>query len=121
MRGSGLQSTIDSPETTANGTWRRDYESLKSALVDAIANTHPAMPSDIGEARLSSSTNFLKNFTNVFTTNYDLLLYWASLVQDPPPFKDGFGREEDTLMTTWSSFRRRRAATSSTSSTVRFT
>ena len=95
-----------------------DYESLKSALVDAIANTHPAMPSDIGEARLSSSTNFLKNFTNVFTTNYDLLLYWASLVQEPYRFKDGFGARTTPPVTTWSSFRRRCAMISSISSMV---
>lgn len=73
-----------------------DYEALKSALVEAVASTHPAIPNEVGEARLAASAGFLTAFANVYTTNYDLLLYWASLVKDPFPFKDGFGREEDT-------------------------
>ena len=73
-----------------------DYESLKNALVAAITGTHPGTPGEVGEARLLSSVEFLKEFTNVFTTNYDLLLYWALLIDRPYPFKDGFGRNADT-------------------------
>ena len=32
----------------------------------------------------------------MYTTNYDLLLYWASLVHDAFVFQDGFGRQPDT-------------------------
>ena len=73
-----------------------DYESLKGALVDAIANTHPANQNEIDETSFQSAAEFLTSFDNVFTTNYDLLLYWASLLREPFPFNDGFGREEDT-------------------------
>ena len=45
---------------------------------------------------LDSALAFLKQFENVFTTNYDLLPYWASLHDDTFPFSDGFGREFDT-------------------------
>ena len=73
-----------------------DYDLLKGALVGAIADTHPATPSEIGEGNLASSANFLKSFKKVFTTNYDLLLYWASASLDSFPFQDGFGRDRDT-------------------------
>ena len=83
-------------ETDIERDMATDYELLKSALVDAIANTHPAIPNEIDETSLASAADFLTSFDNVFTTNYDLLLYWASVLRDPFPFKDGFGREEDT-------------------------
>ena len=73
-----------------------DYESLKGALVDAIANTHPGNPNELDESSLQSAAEFLTSFDNVFTTNYDLLLYWASLIEGHFPFNDGFGREADT-------------------------
>ncbi len=71
---------------------RSDYEALKDALVSAIADTHPAVPGEVGENKLSSCSAFLDRFHTIFTTNYDLLLYWASVSQ----FQDGFGREQDT-------------------------
>ena len=60
----------------------KDYESLKDALVDAISNTHPATPNDIDEDKFQSSSQFLNSFKSIFTINYDLLLYWASMAQN---------------------------------------
>jgi len=74
---------------------RKDHERVKQALVDAIADSHPPFPDGVGEAKLAAAADFLDQFYNVFTTNYDLLLYWASLVKQPFPFEDGFGREVD--------------------------
>jgi hypothetical protein len=75
---------------------RRDYELLKEILAQTLASVHPGTRNDVDERRLKAASQFLDNFHDVFTTNYDLLLYWASLVQEPFPFRDGFGREEDT-------------------------
>ena len=82
--------------TDSGRDMKADYELLKDALVGAIASTHPATPNDINETALASAANFLKSFKNVFTTNYDLLLYWASVSHDVFHFQDGFGREKET-------------------------
>jgi hypothetical protein len=73
-----------------------DYEQLKQALVEAISASHPAVPDAVGRERLMACYRFLEAFSEVYTSNYDLLLYWTSLVQEPFRFEDGFGREVDT-------------------------
>jgi len=73
-----------------------DYERLKQALVEAISASHPAVPDAVGRERLQACYQFVSAFDEVFTLNYDLLLYWTSLVQEPFRFEDGFGREVDT-------------------------
>lgn len=71
-------------------------EALKELLVQAIAGRHPDRPSDITEAQYKSARNFLANFVgdsrefqiagkkkdlrgNIYSLNYDLLLYWTLL------------------------------------------
>ena len=67
-----------------------DAEALKRALVDAIANIHPDAPADITPGQRQGVEQFLSDYDSIFTTNYDLLLYWVK--QDiEPPFVDGFG------------------------------
>ena len=73
-----------------------DYEQVRDALTDAISRSHPDLPEDVGDEALDACADFLVKFNNVFTLNYDLLLYWASLRKVPFPFKDGFGREGNT-------------------------
>lgn len=75
---------------------KKDYEVVRDALVDAIANSHPEIPDDVGDPKLLSCRSFLEPFDDVLTTNYDLLLYWSSLKTEPFGFEDGFGRESDT-------------------------
>lgn len=75
---------------------RADYESLKNILAQAIVSVHPGSRAEVPDPKLTACNAFLENFNCVFTTNYDLLLYWASLVVEPFRFGDGFGREEDT-------------------------
>jgi hypothetical protein len=70
---------------------RDDLEIIKGALVEAIAGSHLACPSDIEETRKSSAANFLLPYHIVFTTNYDLLPYWINMhAGNPPPFEDCF-------------------------------
>lgn len=81
---------------------------LKEVLVQTIAGNHPNIPSEIADQRFWACRRFLAHFLTgpkagqVFTLNYDLLLYWA-LMHDDMPFgdrielvrNDGFGNDED--------------------------
>jgi len=71
-------------------------EALKEILVRAIAGRHPDRPSDISEEQYKACRAFLANFVgesrvlmvggkskdlraNIYSLNYDLLLYWTLL------------------------------------------
>ncbi|WP_191558613.1 DUF4917 family protein [Brevundimonas aurantiaca] len=79
-------------------------EILKEALVKAVASRHPSRPGDISPDKYASCRKFLAHFLsdkkgNVYTTNYDLLLYWAAMQDDVDEVKihhnDGFGKDPD--------------------------
>lgn len=73
----------------------KDKEVIKKALIEAVAETHlddtTAVPNDKKDATLK----FLTNFHNIFTTNYDLLLYWVIMHKGTPIFQDGFRDDPD--------------------------
>jgi len=71
-----------------------DHELIRNALVDAIASVHPASRKAVEDEKLLACRTFLDNFDSVFTTNYDLLLYWALMVIQPIRFKDGFWNQD---------------------------
>ena len=66
-----------------------DANRLREALVQAVRTTHPGHREDI-EGVIPSCVEFLAPFGNVFTLNYDLLLYWV-ILQGGANFSDGFG------------------------------
>lgn len=70
---------------------------LKVSLLDAIKSLHPEHVFKIAEEKTRACAVFLHRFMNtggqVYTTNYDLLLYWVLMRQDVPNAIDGFGRE----------------------------
>lgn len=72
----------------------RDAERLKNSLLETIAITHPNLPTEVSDDKYISARKFLFNFSNIFTVNYDLLLYWARNMRslEPRNFKtdDGF-------------------------------
>lgn len=85
-----------------------DAEALKDILVETIAANHPDIPADIPDAKFWACRNFLRHFLGpndgqVFTLNYDLLLYWVLMHEDNPfvppagslTTNDGFGNDED--------------------------
>ena len=74
----------------------KDYETVKQSLIDSIAANHPASRNQVSARKLTNASRFLAAFDDVYTTNYDLLLYWASLVDDAFVFQDGFGRQPNT-------------------------
>lgn len=67
-----------------------DLEIIKTALIDAIGTSHLSNPGEIMDSRKERAVEWLKQFGSVFTTNYDLLLYWITMNADPPLFDDGF-------------------------------
>lgn len=75
----------------------RDADGLREVLVSAIAGSHPARPGDISSEQYGFCKQFLSHFKDVYTLNYDLLLYWA-LMQDQVepiiPCDDGFRQPE---------------------------
>ncbi|MDB5989942.1 MAG: hypothetical protein JWQ10_1345 [Herbaspirillum sp.] len=69
---------------------------LKKSLLDAIEALHPEHVFKISEASAAACAKFLTRFLDangqIYTTNYDLLLYWVLMRQDIKTV-DGFGRE----------------------------
>ena len=77
-----------------------DAKGLREVLVTAIAQNHPARPSEILRKEYQACKLFLGNFQNgrIYTLNYDLLLYWALMQDDISPdltHDDGFRTAEE--------------------------
>lgn len=63
------------------------YESIQQALIDAVHAIHipwAAMP----QAALERIRSALRSYQFVYSTNYDLLLYWAIMAGDTSEFRD---------------------------------
>ena len=76
----------------------RDAAGLRDVLAKAIAESHPGRPSSVSESEYRHCRAFLSEFANIYTLNYDLLLYWALMQQElepPVKFDDGFRQPED--------------------------
>ena len=73
---------------------------LKKGLIDAIRALHPEHVYKIPEAKCAACISFLRPFLDskgsLFTTNYDLLLYWI-LMRGGLGATDGFGRDREDL------------------------
>jgi hypothetical protein len=68
-----------------------DAAAVREALIHAVRQVHPGISFDIPQEQRNQCGSFLKNFANVFTVNYDLLLYWVILKMGGNTFTDGFG------------------------------
>jgi hypothetical protein len=81
---------------------------LKDLLVSTIAKNHPDLPASIPDEKFWACRKFLNIFLGaandgqVYTLNYDLLLYWTLMHGDQPfgenfnlAKNDGFGNDED--------------------------
>jgi len=74
---------------------------LKVSLIEAIKELHPEHVFAVSEDKSKACAEFLNSYLaedgQIFTTNYDLLLYWVLMRNDLDKKGDGFGREtEDT-------------------------
>lgn len=73
-----------------------DIDVIKKALVDAVAASHLAHTGLVSASKKNAALRFLSPYHNVFTTNYDLLLYWVVMHQPgAPSFLDGFDSDPD--------------------------
>lgn len=50
----------------------------------------------ITDEKYNACYSFISNFDDIYTVNYDLLLYWTSLHREPFAFTDSFSKDEDT-------------------------
>lgn len=71
---------------------------LKDSLIEAVSAMHPEQVFEIPEENSAACARFLNEYLqnggNVFSTNYDLLLYWVMMRNEQHP-TDGFGREAE--------------------------
>ncbi len=78
---------------------RKASETLKESLINAIKEMHPehvfSVPDEKSKACARFLNEYLANSGNIFTTNYDLLLYWVLERNQLSNRGDGFGRETD--------------------------
>lgn len=69
---------------------------LKQALIDAVIALHPAYVFSIPQEKSDACAIFISTFIgtggHIFTTNYDLLLYWVLMRNQVLRAVDGFGR-----------------------------
>jgi hypothetical protein len=75
-------------------------EVLKEILVETIAESHPEQPKDLEDEEYSACQLFLSHFDNVYTLNYDLLLYWACMnaeARSKGRYDDGFRTSQDDV------------------------
>lgn len=71
------------PESPLLDELQQDLGKLKEALIDVISRTHPGRPDLISVNEYLSARIFLSRFDQIFTLNYDFLLYWARLRETP--------------------------------------
>ncbi|WP_071144866.1 DUF4917 family protein [Bacteroides ihuae] len=72
-------------------------ERLQSSLIQAVSELHPEHVFEVNEEKSMSCFSFIKRYIDkhgeIFSTNYDLLLYWILMRNDSTIAIDGFGRE----------------------------
>jgi uncharacterized protein DUF4917 len=78
-------------DTNRANLFRNDAAAVREALIHAVREVHPGISFDIPQEQRDRCGEFLHNFSNVFTINYDLLLYWVILKMGCNLFTDGFG------------------------------
>ncbi|AJC66175.1 DUF4917 family protein [Dickeya zeae] len=76
---------------------KKSSDSLKESLIDAVESLHPEHVFKLEDGQVEKCSNFLSFFTNnhgsIFSTNYDLLLYWVLMRKGIKNAIDGFGRD----------------------------
>ena len=89
---------------------RRDAKDLKKILIDTIVDIHPPDPKADDHKQLVDCRKFLRHFLKkgdnddggeIYTLNYDFLLYWACMHKGEYLGNDGFSNGGDKPLT-WS-------------------
>lgn len=78
-----------------------DINEIKRDLCQCITSIHP---NNLYEKNCTNTINFIGNFNNIFTLNYDMLLYWLILEYNKTVnknFWDGFCKNQTTNDCEW--------------------
>jgi hypothetical protein len=77
----------------------KDKEQIRKVLIEIISQNHPEDQNIIADAAKEKTFTFLEGFSNIFTTNYDLLLYWILLykLSTKGSWDDGFRKPNGIL------------------------
>lgn len=82
------------------GKIQKANTTLKNSLINAVKELHPEHVFVVPREKSLSCFKFLAEFLNnngkVFSTNYDLLLYWVLMRNSSKLAIDGFGRDLET-------------------------
>ena len=75
----------------------KSSDELKTAVIDAVKKLHPEHVFKIPDDECKLCADFLKDYLDndgkIFSTNYDILLYWVLMRNNIPNAIDGFGRD----------------------------
>ena len=89
---------------------KTDTENIKTELINVISKKHPEHQHKIQDFQYCSALKFLSNFNNIYTLNYDMLLYWTLMMElrnsellrylniPKTNYKDCFGRIGNELI-----------------------
>ncbi|NOQ23804.1 MAG: DUF4917 family protein [Bacteroidales bacterium] len=73
---------------------------LKESLISAVKKLHPEHVFTVSEEKSRSCFQWLNEYLstggNIFTSNYDLLLYWVLMRNSSKHHVDGFGRDKES-------------------------
>jgi hypothetical protein len=73
-----------------------DVQVIKETLLQAVAHSHLPNTASVPNEKKLAALEFLQDFYNVFTTNYDLLPYWVNMNSpNGPMWEDGFRTDPD--------------------------
>ena len=76
--------------------FHEDAASVRDALIRAVHEVHPGNLFDIPEDQRGACAALLRKFVNIFTLNYDLLLYWVIIHGARGCHRDGFAFGDQT-------------------------
>ncbi|MFW6047441.1 MAG: DUF4917 family protein [Candidatus Woesearchaeota archaeon] len=90
--------SIDNAEIVCNvldlksNSFKKYREEVREGLINSINKIHPS-PDLIDQEKITSISNQMLKFKNIFTTNYDLFLYY--IILETKVFKDFFFKKYD--------------------------
>lgn len=91
-----IAKAFDSDETLIEALTEA-HKLLQQSLIDAVSSLHPEHVFEVSEDKSKACFDFLNEYLEkegmVFSTNYDLLLYWVLMRNESKQANDGFGRE----------------------------
>ena len=73
-----------------------DRDAIRKILVSVISENHPENQNFMDDDTRKNAHTFIEKFTNLFTTNYDLILYWL-IMSGQEKWDDGFRRVDGDL------------------------